>query len=173
MTITNIAEKYLEAFFNNTEIEGGLAFREGLSKLNLDYSPQSLTSIDTLLDNIRILEFPNEQSFLNTQKNINLLYLLAFYVGKVVAIKTGKTIEWYQYDEVLKFDPAIKIAGPAFFSSIICILGGISHTRTGTLFLPLNAIATRLFEGPHEKSVAFSAEGIIVQITQIGSQAAL
>jgi hypothetical protein len=156
MPITHIADRYLTAFNSNEEFDGGLSFREALQQSELDYTPESLKRIDDLLDEIRNRLVPDPRQFLNDQANVNFLYLLAFYVGRVVADETGANIEWYPYDEMVQLFPENRAFFPnCFGSSVTCVLSG--GRRGGGWFVPLSAIETRLYEEEPDKSVWFSA----------------
>ena len=156
MTITHVALRYLKAFDNNEEFDGGLSFKTALSQSNLDGSRESLARIDTLLDQIQLRFKPDREEYFGNQAHVNFMYLLAFYVGRVVATETNSTIEWYQYDELLELMPDHRDFFPrCFASSVSCILSG--GTSQGNFFVPISSIQERLFEEFPEKSVAFSA----------------
>jgi hypothetical protein len=156
MPITHIANLYLDAFHRRTEVDGGLSFRHSIEQCDLDYSTDSLKRIDDLLDQIRTELTPEPNRFLDDQANVNFLYLLAFYVGGVVAKHTGSHIEWYQYDEMLEVMPDNRPFVPRCFgSSVTCIVSG--GKRGGGFFVPLAAIESRLYDEVPDKSVWFSA----------------
>jgi len=160
MPMTPTADKYLQAFRDSEDMPGGLAFKQMLTWIRLDHSLDSLKRIDTLLDQIRDRYQPEHRAFLSEQANQNFLYLLAFYVGKTVSLRGGSAIEWLAYDELIENEPQLASVWPRQFeTSVVCSLtkpaGGLKQ------FLPLVPIVIRLFEGPEEKSVWFSATGFI------------
>ncbi|MEY4564964.1 MAG: hypothetical protein RLZZ618_4241 [Pseudomonadota bacterium] len=156
MPITEIANKYLEVLHNGEEPDGGLSFKKALGQSRLDYSIESLSRVDALLDQIRTRLRPAYNEFISHQANVNFLYVLAFYIGKVVAIETHSRIEWYGYDEMIALIPSNRDFFPnCFGTSVTCILSG--GTKKGGFFVPLAAVETRLYDDVPDKSVAFSA----------------
>ena len=163
MPINHIAALYLEAFETGAEFDGGLSYRDALERSDLDFSVESLTRIDALLDHIRTRIGPRPDRFIERQENVNFLYFLAFYVGEVVAHATQSAIAWYQYDEMLSVIPDNAVLFPRCFgSSLTCVFSG--GRTPGGFFVPLAAIEERLYVSPPSKSVAFSA-GTFMQPT--------
>jgi len=159
-SMTEAAMHFVDCFQNGREIPGGLAYRHALAQSRLDGTVESLERIDTLLDQVRARYQPRYERFLAQQEQLNFLYLLGFYTGLTVAIRSGAPKRWISYDQLLARDPAVGSVWPrAFESSAICLLK--SPTGNERQFLPLVPIVVRLFEGPHEKSVAFSAAGFL------------
>lgn len=160
MSLQDSAERYLVAFKTGEEIPGGLSYPKALVQCNLDFSLESLHRIDALLDQIRTKQAPDFKAFLDEPANQNFLYLLCFYVGTTVAKNSPATPEWLAYDEVIASDPKLASMWPRVFeTSAICGLRKADGTYKQ--FLPLVAIVVRLFEGPDEKSVHFSATGFL------------
>lgn len=156
LPINAVADQYLRAFRENAEFEGGLNFRRALTQSKLDFSVGSLERVDTLLDQIRARFAPEPDQFIADQRNVNFLYLLAFYVGEVVVRANGAAIEWLQYDEMIERIPSNRDFFPyCFGSSVTCILSW--GTEDGAFFAPLASIEERLYEAEPTKSVAFSA----------------
>ena len=156
MPLNELATKYLETYERNEDFPDGLSFRKALNQCTLDYSRESLSQIDSLLDQIRSKLKPNPQEFMRDYANQTFLYFLAFYVGTVTAKQSGSKIDWYNYNEMLEVLPDNKAFFPeCFASSISCII-----EKTG-FFVPLSSIQERLFDEPPGKSVRFSAEGFM------------
>ena len=156
MPINDLATRYLETFERNEDFPDGLSFRKALIQSNLDYSLESLSRIDHLLDQIRTRLKPDFSTFMQDNANQTFLYFLAFYVGTVTARQSGNKIDWYNYNEMLAVVPDNKAFVPeCFASSVTCII----HKKG--FFIPLSSIQERLFEEPPGKSVKFSAEGFI------------
>ena len=155
MPLNHIADRYLHAFAQQEEFDGGLSFRNALLQSKLDYSVESLKRVDHLLNQMRTRLHPNPDEFFDPQPNQNFLYLLAFYVGAVVSRTAGSSITWLGYDEMLQRIPDNEPYFPrCFATSITCVLSG--GTKSG-FFVPLSSITEVLFEEHPEKSVAFSA----------------
>ncbi len=159
MSLNHIADRYLQAFDNKEPFDGGLSFPKALQQSNLDYSVESLKRVDHLLTQIRTRLGPKPDEFFDPQPNQNFLYLLAFYVGTVVARAAGSSITWLGYDEMIQSIPDNEPFFPrCFATSITCILSGGTK---GGFFVPLSSITEVLFEDHPEKSVTFSATAFI------------
>lgn len=162
MPITELAEQYLTVFFHGGhDFPGGISYLDALNRCELDYWPESLERIDTLLDQIRTNEAPQYEAFLQDRANQNFLYFLAFYVGKTIERNNpGAQVEWIEHKELAARNPDVaKTWTYQFETSVICVITGGS-ARQGE-FLPLSSIVIRLFEGADEKSVWFSADAYI------------
>jgi len=160
MSIGEACEKYLTAFIQGDEIPGGLSFRTALGQCKLDGSMESLKKIDLLLDQIRERKQPKFDEFISVPANQNFLYLLAFYTGNAISLHSKAELDWLSYDEFISIDPsAAKIWPKTFESSIVCLIAKPSSKIKQ--MLPLVPIVIRLFEGPDEKSVWFSANGFV------------
>ena len=152
MTMNQRSAYYLDALARNSEILGGLSFRNVLAQSNLDYSVESLNRVDYLLDQIRARYQPQYGDFLKLQANQNFLFLLCFYVGTVVSKNTKQEIKWLDYEEMLPPMPGNAVGFPRCFqTTITCILS------RGGFFVPLSSICSRLFDEPTDKSVPYSA----------------
>ena len=149
MNLTFRAQCYLAAWDAGTPIDGGMAHGERLRSFTLDYSWASLGRIDAFLDELRSAVKPAYRAFLAERPNVNLLYLLAFYVGEVRSRRTGVPSEWMGWDDLIAADPANKAFGEGFHSSTVQV--------QPSCFLPLISIVTRLIEGPAETSVLSSS----------------
>lgn len=146
MDLNGHAQAYLSAFFRgDPPIEGGFACLEELRALELDFSLESLDRLDAFMDRMRESQHGREADFVRDGANQNMLYLLAFYLGTVVSRETRARVDWFSFDALVKMEPSYKIAGPAFYSSVMCIFNRTKST-VGVDFFPLNTITTRIFE---------------------------
>ena len=148
------ARMYLEAFFSQAEFPGGLSFRKALNQCSLDGTLESLDRVDSLLDQIRTKLKPQFNSFLDEAANQNFLYLLCFYVGSVIAKKSGKDVRWLSYQDMLREIPddmQKRMFPECFQTSATCI-------TAASFFVPLHSITSRLFDEITTKSVRASAE---------------
>jgi hypothetical protein len=118
----------------------------------LVYSLGMLSRIDAFLDQLRQSK-PTEADFLAVKANANLLYVLAFVIGEVIARFKKSHIHWVKWAEFRTLDAANDAFGEGFHSSIAI--------ADPVLFLPLVPIIGRLFDSRKEKSVAFSVQGIL------------
>jgi hypothetical protein len=116
-----------------------------------------------LLDQICTREAPQYEVFLKDRANQNLLYFLAFYVGKTIERNNpGAQVAWLEHKELVARNPGIEKIWPyQFDSSVICVITA-GRARQGD-FLPLSLIVIRLFEGATEKSVWFSADAYMAK----------
>ena len=160
LSMNEAYESYLNAFVRGEEIPGGLSYKNALAQCKLDGSMESLKKIDHLLDQIRERQGPKFDEFLAVPSNQNFLHLLAFYTGNAIATSADADLDWLSYDEFIAIDPSAASVWPKTFeSSIVCLIAKPSNKVKQ--MLPLVPIVVRLFEGPHEKSVWFSATGFI------------
>jgi hypothetical protein len=148
---------YLHAFDHRLPTQNGLAFESLLRTYRLDYSVNSLARIDDFLDELRIGKKIDEATYLDDTAVQNLLYLLNFYVGEVIARSLKSQPHWYAFNDVLDIDPMSKMSGPTFENSVT--LGFPHHAIAAAKpwFRPLISITSRLFSEHVEKSVLFSA----------------
>lgn len=160
MSMNETYEKYLNAFFRGGEIPGGLSYKTALGQCKLDGSMESLKKIDFLLDQLRERQRPKFDDFLSVPANQNFLYLLAFYTGNAISASSNADIDWLSYDEFIEIDSSAAEVWPKTFeSSIVCLIA--KPSAKVKQMLPLVPIVVRLFEGPDEKSVWFSASGFV------------
>ncbi len=164
MPMTQLAEQYLAAFSDGgRDFPGGISYLEALGQSKLDYKPESLQRVDMLLDQIRTNEAPTYEAFIKDRANQNFLYFLCFYVGKTIERNNpGAQVEWIDHKELVARSPDLaKVWTYQFETSVICVITGGS-ARQGD-FLPLSSVVIRLFEGPDEKSVWFSADAYMAE----------
>src|SRR5690242_20303530 len=122
MNLNGHAHGFLRAFFRgDQQVEGGFAFRDELKALNLDYSLESLERLDAFMDDLRKTQCGREDEFIRDRAHANTLYLLGFYLGDVVSARTEARVDWFSFDALVAMEPSYKIAGPAFYSSAMCI----------------------------------------------------
>jgi hypothetical protein len=156
MSMNQMAQAYLQPLATRTPFPAQVAYGHLLGDARLNFSPDSLDYVDLLLDSIRKNERPDFATFVNKQENQNFLFVLCFYVGTVVAQKSGQRIAWLDYDQMLKAIPDNATMYPRCFqTAATCIL-----EKSG-FFVPLSSICERLFEDPPGKSVRFSAESFM------------
>ncbi|HLA34882.1 MAG TPA: hypothetical protein VJ001_08460 [Rhodocyclaceae bacterium] len=158
MPITRLAEAYLHAYHAGEDPPNGLAFRKALEQAQLDYSPDSLARIDRLLRQMHEKLNPQFDVFIDKQANRNFLYLLCFYIGKVVGRYTLSRVEWYYHEELSGVLPSAEMEGipDCFGTSIACIFA--RDGQLGGYFFPLSAMQDILFAGDASRSVLDSAD---------------
>ena len=143
---------FLAAWEQNLPIAGEMIYRDELKKFNLNYSINSLYRIDQFLDQIRDRDHPCEADFLADRNKFNLLYMLCFYVGEVMARVRGRQGEWLDFEQLVALDESHRQVGNSFATSACCVF---NHAQ---VYLPLDSIMARLFAeaGPYH-SVAEGA----------------
>lgn len=99
-------QQLLEANENNTLPEGGLFLDETLQQAKLDYTPDSLKRIDTLLNQLREEQKLTEEDFLLDSAKENFALTVAFYIGNYLCKETNSQALWFTYQEALKELPS-------------------------------------------------------------------
>jgi hypothetical protein len=146
MNLNGNAQGFLSAFFREDQpVEGGFSFRDDLKALDLDFSLESLDRLDAFMDRLRETHQGREDEFIRDRANQNTLYLLAFYLGTLVGAQTEARVDWFSFDALVQMEPSYKVAGPAFYSSVMCIFNRTAST-VGSDFFTLNTITTRIFD---------------------------
>jgi len=147
---------FLAAWEQNQPITGEMIYRDELKKYNLNYSINSLQRIDQFIDLIRERDHPTETDFLADPNKYNLLYMMCFYVGEVMARVRGRQGEWLDFEELVALDESHREVGRTFATSACCVF---NHAQ---VYLPLDAIMARLFaeHGPYH-SVAEGAFALL------------
>jgi hypothetical protein len=146
MDLNGHAHGFLSAFFREDQkVDGGFSFRDELKALDLDFSLESLDRLDGFMDRLREIHRGREEEFIRDRANQNTLYLLAFYLGALVSARSEARIDWFSFDALVQMEPSYKIAGPAFYSSVMCIFNRTASS-VGIDFFPLNTITTRIFD---------------------------
>ncbi len=173
---------YLDNFFNDKQWKSapnaGLAFKEELKSLNLDYSIDSLNRIDGLLDKIRTELAPTEEEFLSNINHQNFLFVLCFYCGELLGRANETATVWFNYDEYIAEYPSLGHVFPAVFANFfVCRIveknsvnnNSVNNKDTDnrepkfSYFFPLVAICDKLFNPEPEKSVCFSTTTFIAR----------
>ncbi len=111
----------LDAFFNDSGILGGLAFREQLKLAQLDHSLSSLARLDQLLRSIRAGNKKTYEEFVNGADTQNFLRLVAFYIGMTTARAGSLAVKWLDFSEAKKDLPELEFQ---FETTSVCLLSG-------------------------------------------------
>lgn len=122
MDIQTKIQQLLEANVNNVLPEGGLFLEKALQQVQLDYTPDSLKRIDTLLNQIREKLKPVEEGFLVDVAKENFALTLAAYIGNYLCKETNSSALWFTYQDAVKqFPPEPKLP-PGFTTHLIAII---------------------------------------------------
>jgi hypothetical protein len=141
----------LDAFFNDTEINGGLAFREQLKLAQLDYSLPSLERLDRLLRSIRAKLKPAYTDCVNSADTQNFLRLVAFYVGMTVARVGSVSVKWLGFSDAKRDIPELEFQ---FETTSVCLLGG-------RIYFPLGLVTEiLLLPDPQRSLPAWASEAL-------------
>lgn len=143
LTDNDRSEDYLSRFFSGRAIGGGLAFQAQLKDIRLDYTVESLSRIDVLLDELRSTHRLDYGSFVNDPEKANFLLLLAYYIGNTLSRVGGMPLKWAGFEETKANFPTIE---HQFETKTCCILAN----RT---FFPLGVLTERLFAPRPERTV--------------------
>ena len=118
----------LDAFLNNTEISGGLAYRAQLKLAQLDYSLASLVRLDQLLRFLRPEIKLTYAQFVNTPDTQNFLRWVAFYIGMTVARVGSIPVKWLDFAQAKQNVSELEFQ---FETTSICLLGGRTYFPLG------------------------------------------
>lgn len=162
MSIRMTALCYPAAWEQGVPIAGGMAHAQELQAAGLDFSVASLARIDALLDHLREAHHPSHDDVVKRQDLQNLLFLLAFHTGEVIARSQRCAPLWQTHDELARTEPAFTAVVQRCFEHFLNVrFPGARGMRLGEL-MPLYALTTRLCdEDGGGKSIAFSADGCI------------
>lgn len=129
------AARYLRSLEDGSYLPGGLAMRERLAQLQLDFSRESLARVDAFLEELRREQHPSYGDFVNRPFSSNLVLVLGYYLAATVARVGGLSLKWLTYPEIRQHVPELEFN----FET------GRGVVLDGRLFFPLQAINGRLF----------------------------
>jgi len=161
LTATERMQRLLASFEQDKAFPDGLAYESPLKVLTLDYSLDSLESLDHLLKQIRKAAKPNYQDFLDHANKKNFMLLCAAYLSTTIARAAGMEIKWYDYDEALHELKLVDFA-PRYETSVSCMIDGQLH-------LPLDVISEMLFHPNPTLTCQISAERFLANAQPIRS----
>lgn len=103
---------------HQTAPSGGLLFKDAIDALNFDTSPQSLISINRLLDALRRLKV-NSSDLIETREGTNFLCMMSAYLGKYIEVHAHSSLDeplvWTDHQHILK---TLSIANESSFDSL-------------------------------------------------------
>ncbi|MFZ6746331.1 hypothetical protein ACO0LC_24130 [Undibacterium sp. JH2W] len=140
----DIASRYLDALMERYCFEDGIAWQKALYQLQLDFSVSSLLRIDYLLTELQPTLQLSETEFLARTANMNFLYCVAMYCGKVIAKGAATQVDWYTHTQFSQRFPAQSNFPASPATSLI----GVFNARGGEMgqvFFPVQALLQRLF----------------------------
>ncbi len=102
--MNDIATYFLQTYAAGAEVDEGWLYGKALQQARLDYSPESLARLDTLLAQIRERAKPT-RAHLDSPKGRNFASLVAFYVVEIVRRLSRADIAWLDRASALRLLP--------------------------------------------------------------------
>ena len=151
--IVSLVPVFCEAFEGlSTFEEGGIAYEQDIERNKLDYSIESLHTLDKYLD---ILHKNNEQ--LKEQTYTNTILAAGCYLGETIRRNAKLKYTWTNYNDYFPMYPDLmKIVNEDLGSSSVLV------ADDGKMTMPINKIIRYVFEGP-ENNTHFYASAEIKQ----------
>ncbi len=165
-----IAEGYWQDFLAKRPIAGGIAYESQLHACDLDESLASLQRLDTLLSQIRRDIIKNgktsdiaidnsragEEQWLTDERFRHLLWFIAFYAGRVLAVHWQSVAHWYSQSELRRRHPELNVNADDFYQEMAVVYRSAADANqytddkeaaqaTSGLFFALEPIGLRLF----------------------------
>lgn len=141
----NEINRYLDAVVERYPFADGIAYRDALYQLDLDFSVPSLLRVDDFLGQAAgALAIP-ESDFLARSANLNFLHCLAAYCGKVVAKASASWVDWYTAAQWHKKYPSRPRLAATPCPALVAEFNGGGAGQAP--FLPAELILGRLFRG--------------------------
>lgn len=145
------SQDLLQAMQQGPAPAGGLAYREAVQQLGLDFSLASLERLDALLRQIRRQLAPDYDSFINQPDTQNFLRWAAFYVGTAIARSGQIAIKWMDFNELKAQVEDLQLQ---FETTSGCLLDG-------RLYFPLGLATEILFDPAPKRSLHGFAKGVL------------
>ncbi len=135
--IVSRVSQFIQVLLGEIQIEGGLAFPEKIEREKLDYSPDSLTSLNHYLDFLH-----SHSGEIEEQAYVNSVLAAGCYLGEVMR-KHGKTkLKWVNYDDYFPSKPELAQNVPNCLGA-----GAVLVTPSGEMTMPINKIIRYIEEG--------------------------
>jgi|GEM_PF-4479367 len=163
----DIASRYLDALMERYPFEGGIAFQKALYQLQLDFGVSSLLRIDYLLNELKSSLPIGETEFLARKANMNFLFCLAIYCGKVIAKAAGAQVDWYTHSQLSLCFPGQLNVPPSPATSLIAVFNARGGDL-GHVFFPMQTILQHLFgQGCTQLRDTFKTWGLAAQAHRV------
>ncbi len=144
-------QQLLQSFFNNQALGNGLAYRDVLKAVQLDYTLASLERLDGALRRLHETLRPTHESCVNQAPHQAFVRLVAFYVGMCTARVGGLSVKWLNFKELQAHLPELAFE---FESSCGCLLDG-------RFYFPLGLVMDVLLKPTPQRTVHAWASGIL------------
>lgn len=161
LSMNETVQKFLDAYAQGGEVEGGWLYAAELRQAQLDFSDESFERLETLMVDVKAHLQSSSAAVLETPQGQNFLDLIGYYIGEYVRRKTGADIQWYDLIGARLAMPDVKIPD-ASWSRRICFA-----PDQGASFAPLVWIEGRLF-GSEESSATENCEYFIRLVNHSG-----
>lgn len=146
------SQEYLNDFLTDKPIAGGMALREALQEIKLDFSLESLDRIDELLLAIKKHTQPDYAEWMNAPAMCNFLYLMGTYLGATTALNANCFVKWINFEQTKAM---YKSTPHTFGTSFNALFGG------GTLMHPVGKVCDLLFADDNNINCRGFAERVI------------
>lgn len=141
--IASLIPDFCAAFLGQSQFEeGGLAFKEQIEVLQMDYSIESLHSLDRYLDILH----ENKEKIPN-QTYTNTVLGAGCYLGETIRRNAPRKYSWVNYDGYFSKNPKLmKMVPEGLGSSAVLV------TDDGAMTMPINKIIRYIEEGPENNT---------------------
>ena len=146
--IVSMVPMFCDVFVGRMQVDGGLPFPDRIERELLDFSLESLHTVD------RYLDFLYEHSSeIADQEYTNVILAAGCYVGEVFRAVSPTTYAWMNRDDYVRQRPDLARMLPGNQPGVAAMLVADS----GKMWLPLNKIARYIEEGPENNTHFFVA----------------
>lgn len=148
------ARQFLEAMNTGKHIPGGLTYGKEMRRMRLDYSIESLTGLQSLLDKIRSAS-PNYDAFCSIAAKRNFMLCCAYYYVTCIARTHQAMLKWFSYEDARnQFDENLP---HRLESMTACLLGD-------RLYYPVRTISEALFSDRPTRDLVLAAQSVATQL---------
>lgn len=148
------ARQCLAAMTSGKHIPGGLTYGKEMCRMRLDYSIESLTEVQSLLDKIRSAS-PNYDAFCSIAAKRNFMLCCAYYYVTCIARSHQAMLKWFSYEDARdQFDENLP---HRLESMTACLLGD-------RLYYPVHTISEALFSDKPARNLVLAAQSVVTQL---------
>jgi hypothetical protein len=140
--IVSMVPMFCDVFLGASDVEGGLAFPDRIARDSLDYSLESLHSVDRYLDYLH-----QHADEIEDQEYTNTILAAGCYLGEVVRRCAPIEYQWVNYADYFPNHPKLaKMVPEGVGTSAVLV------SAAGAMTMPLNKIARYIGEGPENNT---------------------
>jgi hypothetical protein len=141
--VNDIFEEFAMAFIGKVKGDGEIAFPKKLDRVQLDYSLESLKTLDLYLEHLH----KSSRRIGEEEWGTTVLWGGA-YLGEVIRRSAKRKYNWIDYDEYMPEHPDLQDLIPERTVGTCAFL----CTGKDTMTMPLNKIARFIAEGPENNT---------------------